>query len=249
MDIASELIEQYLNSGREQIPTIILVAQGEFVFSRDCFLETRLKFFPLFKRKTPVKDYLQVHISGAVLHILPEMFELFLSELQRSKDLTSIFTKDFIQACMQNFSDIDEKQLCNPIDPEHKLDHAESEYNWSIAEPFFLTHQLDENDLHSYKLKPEYKDIQQFSKFDTEIYCYIDNWIEARKEKIDLKKIKAWKKILGEPENKFSFSHTISDKMEIKAYFCSMKDGRLVKTSVERLSEIPCRSIAGEQPL
>lgn len=239
MDIASELIENYLSSGREQVPAVILVIQGELVFSRNSFLETKRKFFPFLKRKVAINDYLQVHMSGAVLHVLPEMFEKFLSKLQKNKDLKSIITQEFIQSCMHLFSDNAEKNTCHPINPEHKLDHAESEYNWTIAEPFFLTHQLDENDLHSYTLKSEYEETQQFSNFDTEIYRYVDNWIEGKKGKIDLKKIKAWKKLLGTPKNTFMFNHFISDRTEIKAYFCSMKDGRLIKTTAERLLQIP----------
>lgn len=239
MDIASEFVDSSFSLEEESFPTVILAIQGELVYSRDCLLHTKHSFLPFLTKKIPIKDYLQVHVSEVVLHIIPEMFESFLSELNSRKPLSKILSREFIEANMAGFSACERNHPCHPIEPEHKLDHAESEYNWSIAEPFFLTHQLSESDQHSYLVKPEYKDTDKFSRFDPEIYVYIKNWVESKDGKIDLAKIKAWKKILPTADENFMFSHCVPDKTEIKIYLCSRKDGRLIKITPERLMEIP----------
>ena len=237
---SEDLIRQYMESEGQEALTIILVIQGEVVFKRNCSLKRSKPFLPFIKKRTLVNDFLKVHVSGAVLHILPGLLKDFLLTLRQKNSLLDVLSSSFIDTCKATYSQTENKAFCQPIDPEYRLDHAESEHNWTIAEPFFLTHEVDKSDQHRYILKPEYDKDHRFSIFDPEVYRYLDNWVEDETGQISLDKFKSWKKTCGSPElpDSFEFSHLVKDKTEIKPYLCGKNEGRLLKTTEERLLEL-----------
>ena len=240
MSTSEDLIRQYMESEGQRGLTIILVIQGEVVFKRNCLLELSKRFLPFIKKRKLVNDCLKVHVSGAVLHILPGLFKDFLGTLRQKNSLLDVLSSSFIHTCKTTYSQTGNKRFCHPIDPEHRLDHAESEHNWTIAEPFFLTHEVDKNDQHRYVLKPEYDKDHRFSIFDPEVYRYLDNWVEDETGQINLGNFKFWQKTCSSSDlpDSFELSHLVKDKTEIKAYLCRENEGRLLKTTEERLLEL-----------
>lgn len=237
---SEDLIKQYMESENQQALTIILVIQGEVVFKRSCSLKLRKRFLPFLKSSARVNDCLKVHVSGAVLHIIPVLLKEFLVTLRQKNSLIDVLSSSFIDTCKASYAQTANKAFCHPIDPEHRLDHAESEHNWTIAEPFFLTHEVDQNDQHRYVLKPEYEKDHRFSIFDPEVYRYMDNWVEDENGEINLDDFKSWQKSCGSSlaADSFEFSHLVKDKTEIKPYLCGANEGRLLKTTEQRLLEL-----------
>ncbi|NNJ92414.1 MAG: hypothetical protein HKP55_12130 [Gammaproteobacteria bacterium] len=240
LSTSEDLIRQYIESDGQQALTIILVIHGEVIFKRSCFLKLSNRFVPFLKNRKLVNDCLKVHVSGAVLHILPELIKDFLVTLREKSSLFDVLSGSFINTCKASYLQTHNKAFCHPIDPRHRLDHAESEHNWTIAEPFFLSHEVDQSDLHQYVLKPEYDKDHKFSIFDPEVYRYLDNWVEDDNGKINLENFKSWQKTFDATlsRDSFEFSHMIKDNTEIKAYVCRTSEGRLLKTTEERLLKI-----------
>jgi len=243
MEKASDLIDTLFESNRDR-PTILLVINGAMIFKRKCKLKYNKGLFSFIKSKKEVTDCLKISVSDVVLHVLPDMLDTFLTEVRVKRNITRVLTEDFVSACIKSIPE-NKPNYCYPVTSEDRLDHAESERNWVRAEPFFLSHEINSHDLHSYSLKSEYKKDRVLLDRDPEVYKYLDNWIENDLERVELVADNSWAKLCFEGSaeaNDFKFNSLDTDKADVKAYLCDKSTGRLVKIADEKLLKIPLSS-------